>query len=209
MLIDPHLCSIRNRQLSVFFIGSSMTFLACRTENLCFRTAEHADADAVLRLMNRAYRAHHPNSWSSEAHLVQGARLNAMQYQTMLATPNLRLMVLTAHNSSNLIGCIGITFTDEAAEIGSFAVDQALQNQGLGKYILELAEQFARQQQPDLKHIDMYVLDVRHELIAFYERRGYARLNVFLDYPVNDDVGKPLQAIRLQLMRKAFVEPRG
>ncbi len=45
----------------------------------------------------------------------------------------------------------------------------------VGRCVLEYAEQLALQKVPELDSAIMYVLDVRSELIAYYERRGYTK----------------------------------
>ncbi|ERS03077.1 hypothetical protein Q674_10430 [Acinetobacter sp. COS3] len=50
----------------------------------------------------------------------------------------------------------------------------------------------------------MYVLDVRVELISFYERRGYCRTDRIEAYPIEAEVGQPLVPIQLIEMRKAI-----
>lgn len=48
----------------------------------------------------------------------------------------------------------------------------------------------------------MWVLSVRTELIAYYERRGYVRTGVIDDYPLDAGVGKPMVDLHLVEMRK-------
>jgi hypothetical protein len=48
----------------------------------------------------------------------------------------------------------------------------------------------------------MWVLSVRHELIAYYQRRGYVQTGVVADYPLNANVGIPVVDLHLIEMRK-------
>ena len=49
------------------------------------------------------------------------------------------------------------------------------------------------------------VLDVRSELIAYYQRRGYQITGHTEPYPVNANVGQPLVPIQLIEMKKTII----
>lgn len=50
----------------------------------------------------------------------------------------------------------------------------------------------------------MTVIDIRDELIAFYERRGYRRTGIFKPFPYGDErFGVPLrQDLRFEVLEK-------
>jgi hypothetical protein len=70
--------------------------------------------------------------------------------------------------------------------------------------MLQHAEDFAaaRFKATDIR---MAVLAARPELIAFYERRGYARTGQVADYPVAAGVGQP----RVEGLKVAILGKRG
>lgn len=72
----------------------------------------------------------------------------------------------------------------------------------VGRCVLEYAEQLALQKVPELDSAIMYVLDVRSELIAYYERGGYTKTGHVEPYPYEADVGFPLVPIQLIEMKK-------
>ncbi|CAI3140864.1 hypothetical protein MWMV18_MWMV18_01246 [Acinetobacter calcoaceticus] len=55
---------------------------------------------------------------------------------------------------------------------------------------------------PHLTNAVMYVLDVRSELIAYYERRGYVKTGNEQPYPVEANVGGRMVPIKLIEMKK-------
>ena len=57
----------------------------------------------------------------------------------------------------------------------------------------------------EVRDLIMYVLDVRSELIAYYQRRGYQITGHTAPYPVNANVGQPLVPIQLIEMKKAII----
>ncbi len=70
------------------------------------------------------------------------------------------------------------------------AVRPGLQDQGLGRLMLDYAEAQGRTRGAQLAR--MTVVSVRHSLIAWYERRGYRRTGETLPFPYDDPLfGEP------------------
>lgn len=83
------------------------------------------------------------------------------------------------------------------------ATEPAWQAQGLGKCMLQHAETFAAEHFKATV-IRVVVLAARPELIAFYERRGYARTGQIEDYPVDAEIGKPLvEGLKIEVLAKS------
>ncbi len=61
---------------------------------------------------------------------------------------------------------------------------------GIGKKILELAENYASKELGVTEFV-MVVISQRKELIEFYERRGYKRTGEINEYPAHLNVGVP------------------
>ena len=66
-----------------------------------------------------------------------------------------------------------------------FSVRPGLQGSGLGRFMLTTAENFARAEWKCIK-MEMTVISIRAELIAWYERRGYHRTGRFKPFPYGD-----------------------
>lgn len=81
-----------------------------------------------------------------------------------------------------------------------------MQNLGLGRATLDYAERYAQIRQPALQSFSMYVLDVRQELLAYYQRQGYQITGHTEPYPVHAQVGQPLIPIQLLEMKKAIIK---
>jgi len=149
--------------------------------------ATKTDAVRVCELLNLAYRG--AEGWTTESTLVAGKRCSESDIISDIKTPNNYLLVYKADNI--IQACITVQKTDNRAYIGSFAVNPNLQNKGIGKTVLSLAEQFAVNSFQPEKFI-MVVLSSRTELIQYYERRGYQRNGNIKEYPVDLNVGVPL-----------------
>ena len=66
-----------------------------------------------------------------------------------------------------------------------FAVRPNLQGAGVGKLVMLETERVVRDEW-SLPAMRMTVIDVRDELIAFYERRGYRRTGIYKPFPYGD-----------------------
>ncbi|WP_343568031.1 GNAT family N-acetyltransferase [Acinetobacter sp.] len=169
--------------------------------NLNFRLAKVSDIPSLVDLINQAYRTQQSRSWTTEVEFVKGQRISQEQLKQQLELPNSVLLVAEI-NSSQIAACIGLTFQNNAVEIGTFCTDPNLQNMKVGRSVLEYAEQFALHKVPELDSAIMYVLNVRSELISYYERRGYTKTGNQEPYPLEADVGVPLVPIKLIEMKK-------
>ena len=177
---------------------------------LKFRLAQQTDIPKLVDLINTAYRQQQGSSWTSEAEIVTGQRVNASQLGHALSQDNFQLWIALQDEKYNeneqIMACIGLTLNEHDVEIGTFCIAPQVQNQGFGKQVLDFAETYVRQQillkHQHLNAFVMWVLSVRTELIAYYERRGYVRTGVIGDYPLDADVGKPMVDLHLVEMRK-------
>lgn len=165
--------------------------------NKNIRLADMQDVNALVKLINSAYRSN--MGWTHEHGIVQGERISAEQLKVMLSQPNVDVFVLEMDDV--IFGCIGLTIVNQQIEIGSFAIDPFKQNSGYGKELLDFAELQAAQKQ-GIEYLTMSVLNVRHELIAYYERRGYSRTGHVEEYPLDANVGVPQVALHLSELRK-------
>ncbi|MEG2358095.1 GNAT family N-acetyltransferase [Acinetobacter sp.] len=171
---------------------------------LKFRLACQNDLPFLVSLINGAYRSGGAKSWTSELNIVAGQRIDLNQLQQALAQPDFELWLLEREQAdvSEVQGCIGLTLNSESAEIGTFCVDPKAQNAGLGRKLLAFAEAYIQQNHQAIRVLEMHVLHVRTELIAFYQRCGYVQTQEIAAYPVNANVGQPLLALHLVHLQK-------
>jgi GNAT superfamily N-acetyltransferase len=141
---------------------------------LTFRFAGRSDAPAIAALIESAYRGDESRrGWTTEAHLIEGARTSVAEIEDFIAEPQAKFLM--AFDGATLVGCALLKNNDGAGYFGMFAVRPALQGAGLGKTILGHAER----QIHDLWNcgtVKMLVINLREDLIAYYERRGYKRI---------------------------------
>ena len=151
---------------------------------LAFRAATAADIPAVVALVESAYRGESGlRGWTTESHLLDGQRTDARDVGE--AIERLDSLVLLAERDGALVACCHLEKQDGAAYFGMFAVDPSRQTGGVGKQVIAHAEQLARTRW-GVDRMRMTVIVQREELIAFYERRGYARTGQFKPFPYGD-----------------------
>lgn len=152
---------------------------------MTFRTATPADVPAILALVESAYRGETSRAgWSTEADLLGGQRTDAEDVRSCVERE--RSVVLLLERDGELIACAHVAVEHGAGYFGMFSVRPTLQGGGIGKIVLAEAERIARDEWK-LSEMRMTVIDVRDELIAFYERRGYARTGVKKPFPYGDE----------------------
>lgn len=167
-----------------------------------FRSATPADIDALVALVTSAYRGDASRAgWTTEADLLDGSRIEPDVLRADLARPRSR--VLLAEADGRLQACAHVADEDGAGYFGMFAVRPGLQGGGLGKRLLAECERIARDEW-QLPVMRMTVIDVRAELIAFYERRGYRRTGELKPFPYGDArFGQPKRDdLRFEVLEK-------
>ncbi len=170
--------------------------------DLTVRTAQRDDIAAVVALVESAYRGESGlRGWTTETQLLDGQRTDPDDVGDAISRPGSRLLL--AERDGILIASCHLEQRGEEAYFGMFAVDPEAQGAGLGKRLLALAENTARNEW-HCASITMTVIEQRHELIAWYERRGYALTGEFAPFPYGDErFGIPRRDdLRFAVLRK-------
>ncbi|MFE2048260.1 GNAT family N-acetyltransferase [Streptomyces sp. NPDC059459] len=174
---------------------------------LTYRDATDADVDAIVALVESAYRGESSRAgWTTEADILQGQRTDPEGVLEVVKSPDSRL--LTVERDGVLAACCQLEHRGAYAYFGMFAVSPALQGGGLGKTIIAEAERRARETW-DVTEMHMTVISVREDLIAWYERRGYRRTGETTPFPYGDErFGIPQRDdLRFELLVKSLVRP--
>jgi GNAT superfamily N-acetyltransferase len=177
--------------------------------DLSFRYARRADAPAIVDLIERAYRSPDgAGKWTSEADLLTGPRTSIEEITDLIDREDSRFLL--AEGAGALRGCCllqGLNREPEhlarnnAAYFGMFAINPDLHGGGLGKTIIAEAEQRVRDLW-DCNQMVMTVINLRKELIAWYERRGYRLTGATLPFPFSETSGETTRDFHLCEMRK-------
>ncbi|MEU1055556.1 GNAT family N-acetyltransferase [Streptomyces sp. NPDC005876] len=167
-----------------------------------FRAATDADVDALVALIESAYRGEASRAgWTTEADILEGQRTDPEGVREVVGSPDSTL--LTVERDGRIIACCQLEHRGDHAYFGMFAVSPALQGAGLGKLIIAEAERRARAEW-GVDEMRMTVISAREDLIAWYERRGYRRTGRTAPFPYGDErFGIPLRDdLRFELLVK-------
>lgn len=173
---------------------------------LTYRDATDADVDALVALIESAYRGDASRAgWTTEADILQGQRTDPQGVLEVVKAPDSRL--LTVERDGRIVACCQLEHRGAHAYFGMFAVSPALQGAGLGKAIIAEAERQARTTW-GVTEMHMTVISVRDDLIAWYERRGYRRTGETTPFPYGDErFGIPQRAdLRFELLVKPLCD---
>lgn len=156
------------------------------SENLTFRPATPADVPALHRLVESAYRGDSARAgWTHEADLIEGPRTSAEALTAIVEDPDQTMLL--ACDGERLVGCVQVSRAPGATGyFGMLTVDPGLQAGGLGRRLIAAAEAWAADRF-GARRMELTVVSVRAELIAYYERRGYRLTGETRPFPVELD----------------------
>jgi len=150
-----------------------------------FRAAKAADVAAIVALVESAYRGDASRKgWTTEADFLDGQRTDPGGVAALIGKAGNH--VLLAEQGGRMLACCHLEKQGDACYFGMFAVDPTLQGGGVGKLMMNEAERIAAREWQCIQ-MEMTVITIRAELIAWYERRGYQRSGVFKPFPYGDE----------------------
>lgn len=151
---------------------------------LFLQPATASDLPAVVALMNAAFRGTEPG-WSTEAGYITGVRTTESALNEEVAKGT-HILLAKDPTTSGLQGCVSLRASSpETWYLGSLTVNPALQNNGFGRSLLAAGENYAAMH--GARTIEMTVVNIRHALISWYERRGYQLTGETRPFPYGDN----------------------
>jgi predicted N-acetyltransferase YhbS len=159
------------------------------------------DTEELVKLVNSAYRGESSKQgWTTEADLLDGIRADRNSIEAQLQVPGSTILV-AKNDEAKMIGCVYLLLQGYRLYLGMLTVAPHLQSAGIGSRLLFSAEEFGRDNQ--CSSIIMTVIDIRHELIDWYKRKGYVNTGETKPFPKNDpSFGIPNQPLRFIVLEK-------
>lgn len=154
---------------------------------LTFTVATDADVPEVVSLINLAFRGRGEDAgWSIEEEYIEGTRITEDLLREDMAAKSHATLLLWRMADGWLLGCVWMEPEQHGIwYLGLLAVPPRQQKSGLGRKLLEAAENWARMR--GATEIRMSVVNLRVALIEWYKRRGYVLTGETKPFPYGDN----------------------
>lgn len=135
---------------------------------------DHDEKVKVIDLVNLCYRG--DGNWTTETGIVSGPRITLNRLEQYIRD----YTMLVASFERRLVGCLRTGLVNgtvcgplpkPAGYLGLFAIHPTVQSRGFGSRLMRAAEDLCRT--AGAHEIVLDVLEVRKDIIAMYERKGY------------------------------------
>lgn len=130
--------------------------------NLPIRIATATDAPNITAVINAAFRI-------AEGFFIDGNRITQAEVEQLLS----KGAFLLAETDDKLNGCVYVELRGERSYLGLLSVDPTSQQSGLGSLLMSEAEKYCRER--GSHGMDILIVNLREELPAFYQKRGYVK----------------------------------
>ena len=124
------------------------------------RLAQSADVEALSALINIAFRVELP--------FIEGDRINPDGVREDMKKGKF----LVAEDVAGLAGCVYVEVRGDRGYLGLLAVEPRRQGTGLGRKLMDAAEDFFRN--ANCVAVDLRIVSAREPLPRFYRHLGYA-----------------------------------
>jgi ribosomal protein S18 acetylase RimI-like enzyme len=157
------------------------------------------DVPELTALINSSYRGKSSKKgWTTEANLIDGQRIDNESLTEQMEDPN-AVVLKNTDDTGKITGCVYLQKRDDKLYLGMLTVSPLLQANGLGRELLQAAEDYARRINYHI--ITMTVITTRTELLNWYERRGYQKTGEVIPLVIPEQFGilkQPLEMFRLE-----------
>ena len=146
------------------------------------RAAEAAEAPAIARLVNDAFR--------SERFFAPADRTDPDKVAALLRKGKFLMLF----EGKELTGCVYAETREERGYFGLLAVEPRRQRSGIGRRLIAAAEEHCRS--AGCRFMDLTFVNVRQELPAYYQQFGYVE-NGTLPFPADRFTVIPVHLVQM------------
>jgi GNAT superfamily N-acetyltransferase len=165
---------------------------------LTITPAEKKNIKIITQLINSAYRGDDTGmGWTSESEYMEGMRATEADMERLFDRPDTDNFQCI-DQTGGIVGFVSLERRPEDIYFALLSVWPKTQAGGVGKRILNFADRYAKA--AGRRAILITVVNVRAELILWYERRGYRVTGKTMPFP--EGAGKSKVPVCLIEMRK-------
>jgi ribosomal protein S18 acetylase RimI-like enzyme len=156
-----------------------------------FKTADLSHVTQITDLVNSAYRGDGSKvGWTTEADFLDGQRTDNESIQGIILEPNNSIELAFEEGNSEILGLVHLKVeASSTLYFGMLTVNPNSQSAGVGKKIISHIEAIAKEKH--LSKLRISVINLRGELIEFYERRGFKSTGISIPFPADPRFGIP------------------
>jgi ribosomal protein S18 acetylase RimI-like enzyme len=156
----------------------------------------------IVHLLNIAYRGEQSTKgWTTEAHLIAGdVRTDNSSVEKVFQQTG-SVILICVEDDGTVTGTVNLQQHGAKIYLGMFAVSPDCQGKGIGKQLLQAAENHTRN--VSCVAIYMYVISLRSDLINWYIRHGYSDTGERKPFSEDGLTGRHLQPLEFAVLEKA------
>ncbi|TWR25792.1 GNAT family N-acetyltransferase [Mucilaginibacter pallidiroseus] len=159
-----------------------------------------SDVPELVNLVNSAYRGESSKQgWTTEANLIDGQRIDIENLTIQLNDPQATILKNTDEDGK-ITGCVYLQKRGNKMYLGMLTVSPSLQAKGLGRRLIAAAEEYTLK--AGINTITMTVITSRHELLNWYERRGYQKTGEIIPLVIPQQFGILKQPLDMFILEK-------
>jgi ribosomal protein S18 acetylase RimI-like enzyme len=160
---------------------------------------------AIVTLVNSAYRGESSKKgWTTEADILPGnERTDASLIQAIINDP-LSCLLLYILPNGQLAGTVHLQQQPTCLYLGMLSVDPELQAKGIGKQLLQAAENHARH--CNCPAIKMTVISSRTTLVDWYNRHGYHSTGNRLPFIADGRFNQSAKPLEFEILIKPITD---
>ncbi|HZR29146.1 MAG TPA: GNAT family N-acetyltransferase [Terriglobales bacterium] len=156
-------------QSTILWLDGIVLMMSQSSSQIRIRVATAADVAAIIAIVNAAF---------SIETFIDGTRTDEERMAELMRTGGFLVAEDGAEHqgegSGRIVAAVYTELRGERGYFGMLAVNPARQGSGLGRRMIEAAEDYLRQH--GCKHVDIIVLSPRADLPPFYHKLGYLEI---------------------------------
>jgi len=130
------------------------------TPSIGIRIASRADMPAMISMVNTAFVVED---------FIEGTRTDELRMSALMKK---REFLVAQDGTANFVGSVYVEISGERGYLGMLAVDPKQQGSGVGRRLVQAAEDYCRER--GCSYMSLNILSLRTPVLSFYRKLGYS-----------------------------------